>query len=52
MLFRSVAEIGFTVEYLVCALLVVGAGALVIGTLLGEDPTIEPRSRPTGADDD
>ena len=45
-------EIGFTVEYLVCALLVVGAGALVIGTLLGEDPTIEPRSRPTGADDD
>ena len=47
-----VAEVGFTVEYLACVLLVVLTGVLVAGTLLGGDRVGSSRERPARADDD
>ena len=47
-----VAEVGFTVEYLACVLLVVLTGVLVAGTLLGGDQVGSSRERPARADDD
>lgn len=47
-----VAQVGFTVEYLACVAVVVLAGVLVIGTLLGDERTGTRRVRPACVDDD